>query len=217
MQPVRLPLATVAQNLAACTACELRRTCNAPVMGRGPETAKIVIVGEAPGTEEDGAGRPFVGGAGRILSDLLRRAELPEDKVYITNAVACWPPAKVGEKGRNGKPSQATVRLCNAHLTAQLMSIAPRVIVALGAYAAASLLQQSPGTLKLGHVLSIPLSISDPWTFTPQPAAKVEGAALLIGYHPSYLERLGYWTHPDEPAPAATIATLIAAKKRAGL
>lgn len=217
MQPVRLPLATVAQNLAACTACELRSTAKAPVMGRGPATAKIVIVGEAPGTEEDGAGRPFVGAAGRLLSDLLRRAELPEDKVYITNAVACWPPARGAERGRNGKPSPASVRLCNAHLTAQLMAIAPRVIVALGAYAAASLLQQSPGSLKLGHVLSIPLSIADPWTFTPQPAAKVEGAALLIGYHPSYLERLGYWTHPDEPAPAATIATLIAAKKRAGL
>jgi uracil-DNA glycosylase family 4 len=215
--PVRLPLATVAQNLAACTACELRKTAKAPVMGRGPENAKIVIVGEAPGTEEDAAGRPFVGAAGRLLSDLLLRAELPEDKVFITNAVACWPPAKPGEQGRNGKPSPSSVRTCNAHLTAQLMAIGPRVIVALGTYAAASLLQTSPGKMKLGHVLSIPLSIADPWTFTPRPEATVEGAELLIGYHPSYLERLGYWAHPDEPAPAATIATLIAARKRAGL
>lgn len=213
----RLPLATVAANLAACQLCELRRTCNAPVMGRGPETARVVIVGEAPGTEEDGAGRPFVGSAGRILSDLLRRAELPEDKVFITNAVACWPPARAGEKGRNGKPSPASVRTCNQHLTAQLMSIKPAVVVALGAYAFASLTQDSPGRVKLGQVLSIPLSISDPWTFTPQPAALVEGAALLVGYHPSYLERLGYWTHLDEPAPSSTIATLVAARKRAGL
>ena len=61
------------------------------------------------------------------------------------------------------------------------MSIKPAVVVALGAYAFASLTQDSPGRVKLGQVLSIPLSISDPWTFTPQPAALVEGAALLVG------------------------------------
>ena len=71
--------------------------------------------------------------------------------------------------------------------------------------------------MKLGHLLSVPLAISDPMSFTPSPAATVEGAALLVGYHPSYLERLGYWAHPDTPAALSTVATLIAARKRAGL
>lgn len=216
MDQLRPTLIAAAAALAACTACSLRQTAKAPVMGRGSPTARIVIVGEAPGTEEDAAGSPFVGAAGRILSDMLERAGIPEQQVFITNAVACWPPGQPGDRSRNGKPSLPTVRTCNAHLTAQLMAIAPRVIVALGAFAAGSLMQVSPYSLKMGQEISVPSSLPDPFSFTPRSAMTVEGAALLIGYHPAYLGRLNYWGDPDGAAARSTVATLIAARKMAG-
>jgi len=216
MDQPRPTLVDAAAALAACTACSLRSTAKAPVMGRGSPTARIVLVGEAPGTEENAAGRPFVGAAGRLLTDLLERAGLPEQRVYITNAVACWPPGQPGDRSRNGKPSLATVRTCHTHLTEQLIAIAPRVIVALGAYAAGSLMCVSPHALKMGEELSVPLSLPRPFEFTPKPAMTVEGAALLIAYHPAYLDRLNYWGDKDSPAALSTLATLIAARKMAG-
>lgn len=186
-------------------------------MGRGSSYAKIVIVGEAPGTEEDAASKPFVGGAGKILSDLLRRAELHEDEVYITNAVACWPPGPAGGRSRNGKPPASSILTCNQrNLTPQLLAIGPRVIVALGAYAAASLMQKTPSSVTMSQVLSVPTSLPRPYDFRPTPAATVEGAALLIGYHPAYLDRMNYWGDREGAAAASTLATLIAARKLAG-
>lgn len=208
-------IAAADRALASCTACDLRRTAKAPVQGRGNPYAKIVLVGEAPGTQEDAEGKPFVGAAGKILSDLIRRAELLESDLYITNAVACWPPAAPGSSSRNGKPSLPQVRTCNTHLTAQLMAIGPRVIVALGAYAVGSLLQQSPHAIKMGHVLSVPCSLPKPFEFNPRPAATVEGAALLIAYHPAYLDRMNYWGDRDGAAALSTVATLAAARKMA--
>lgn len=235
-------------DLSTCTACQLRATTRAPVFGRGSPTARIVIVGEAPGTEEDKAGSPFVGAAGRILSDLLVRAELVEADLWITNAVACWPPPAPGSSSRNGKPTIDSVRNCNhLHLLRQLDAIGPRVVVALGAYATGSLLQVSPASVKVADTISVPLDASNPWAIPASPAGfldpnnpalRVSGSIddagalrrhlpvvaggrtaglvpLLVGYHPAYLDRLGYWQDKDSRAAQVTVATLIGARRLA--
>jgi uracil-DNA glycosylase len=209
----RPSLITVASNLAACTACSLRAGCRAPVMGQGRAGARIVIVGEAPGTEEDAKGAPFVGAAGRILDDMLARAMLARADVFITNAVACWPPPAPGAASRNGKPGPVSVRTCNAHLTQQLLAVGPRVVVALGAIAAASLLQRPPSTVKVGDLLSVPTSVADPWKHPVRPCATIEGAAMLVAYHPAYLDRVGYWQDRHSGPAYSAVATLVAARE----
>lgn len=194
-------------------------------MGRGSSSARIVLVGEAPGTEEDKAGRPFVGAAGRILSDLLVRAELVEDDLWITNAVACWPPPPPGGASRNGKPPVPCLEACrDLHLVRQLEAVRPRVVVALGAYAAGSLLHVSPHKVRMVDTISVPLD-GNPWTTEAVPAVMLSEiydsrqfggtVPLLVAYHPAFLDRLGYWQDKDGAAAQATVATLIAARRLA--
>ena len=198
-------------------------------MGRGNPRAHIVIVGEAPGTEEDAAGRPFIGDAGKVLSDLLARAELPEAEVYITNAVACWPAPTPGSRSKNGKPPGACVAACHdLHLTQHLAAIGPRVVVALGAYATASLDRVSPAMITMGPVLSVPTSSLAPFAVEVQPHTLLDpereyspnddvpgGVPVLVGYHPAYLARLNYWGDRNSVAALSTLAMLFEAKRLA--
>jgi uracil-DNA glycosylase family 4 len=109
-------------NCRRCRLCEGRTRI---VNGIGPTDAKIVFVGEAPGRDEDLAGEPFVGRAGRILDDALNDAGVSRDSVYITNLVRCRPP-------RNRRPKQDELAACAEHLRRELEIMSPVVVCAMG-------------------------------------------------------------------------------------
>jgi len=124
-----------------CRACALWQDATQTVFGEGPPDAGILLVGEQPGDREDVEGRPFVGPAGRVLDDALARAGVDRERVYLTNAVKHfkWRPGG-GKRRIHDKPSWTEVSACLPWLRAELELVAPRVVVALGATAAQTLL-----------------------------------------------------------------------------
>lgn len=158
---------TVLQEAAgACTQCGLHAERGTVVFGEGSPTAEVVVVGEAPGQEEDRTGRPFVGRAGRLLDLMLASAGFPRPEVYICNVLKCRPP-----NNRNPLPDEVTP-CTTSFLHGQLEAIAPRVLLAVGKFAAQALLdsQESIGRLR-GTV----------HTYRDTP--------LVVTYHPAYLLR----------------------------
>ncbi len=111
-----------------CRSCSLAHERNNVVLGHGNHQAKLVLIGEAPGAEEDRQGKPFIGAAGQLLSKILAAAEIPREEVYICNVGKCRPPG-------NRLPNPAEVAACRPYLEAQLRIIAPKIIVLLGALA----------------------------------------------------------------------------------
>jgi DNA polymerase len=103
------------------------------VFGEGDSHGKLVFVGEGPGYEEDQQGKPFVGAAGQLLTKIIQAIELTREQVYICNIVKCRPPG-------NRNPREDEIQACGEFLTAQIRILAPRVIVALGKFAASTLL-----------------------------------------------------------------------------
>lgn len=128
-----LELPVIAREAAACTKCALHATRRTVVFGDGSPTAEVVVVGEAPGQEEDRTGLPFVGPAGKLLDRLLLSAGFPRERVYICNVLKCRPP-----NNRNPQPDE--VACCSPYLRRQIESIRPRVLVAVGKFAAQTLL-----------------------------------------------------------------------------
>jgi DNA polymerase len=159
-------LQVLAERAGGCTLCRLHTTRSTVVFGEGSPTADVVVVGEAPGQEEDRTGRPFVGRAGRLLDLLLLSAGFPRADVYICNVLKCRPP-----DNRNPQPDEVT--LCTtSFLHGQLSAIAPRVLLAVGKFAAQALLesQESIGRMR-GRVHAY------------------RGTPLVVTYHPAYLLR----------------------------
>lgn len=135
------------------------------VFGEGNEKADIVFVGEAPGADEDEQGRPFVGRAGQLLTKLIKKMGYDREDVYIANILKCRPPG-------NRDPLPEEVERCFPYLAKQLMIIKPKVIVALGAHAAHTLLGvKTPITRLRGH-----------W-------GNFRGIAVMPTFHTSYLLR----------------------------
>ena len=126
-------LATVHSEILSCTKCELHRNRKNAVPGEGPVDAKIVFVGEGPGQNEDEQGRPFVGAAGKLLTELLDSIGLKRSDVFITNIVKCRPP-------NNRAPRKSEIEACNPYLMSQIRLIKPRIVCALGTPAIATLL-----------------------------------------------------------------------------
>jgi uracil-DNA glycosylase len=125
---------------AECKACDLWRTGTQTVFGEGSESAEVVFVGEQPGDQEDLAGRPFVGPAGRVLDDGLEAAGIDRSLAYVTNAVKHFKWTARGKRRIHQKPNAAELAACRMWLEAELAVIRPRVLVALGATAAQALL-----------------------------------------------------------------------------
>ncbi|MEX0907240.1 MAG: uracil-DNA glycosylase, partial [Gemmatimonadota bacterium] len=148
-----------------CTQCGLHEGRTSVVFGEGSPTADVVVVGEAPGQEEDRTGRPFVGRAGRLLDLLLMTAGFPRETVYICNVLKCRPPG-------NRNPLPGEVSSCAAFLRGQLEAVSPRVLLAVGKFAAQALLQtdESIGRLR-GTVHTY------------------RGTPLIVTYHPAFLLR----------------------------
>jgi DNA polymerase len=126
-----------------CEGCLLHADATQTVFGEGPPDAKLVLIGEQPGDEEDRAGKPFVGPAGRLLDEILRAAEIDREKVYLTNAVKHFSYVQRGKRRLHKKPRRIEVVSCRAWLESELLTIRPEAVVCLGATAAASLISPS--------------------------------------------------------------------------
>src|SRR5437764_2043950 len=126
-----------------CRGCDLYRNATQAVFGEGPLTAKVVMIGEQPGDEEDRQGHPFVGPAGKLLNRALADAAIDRSDVYISNAVKHFKFEERGKRRIHKKPGAREITACRPWLEAELSLIKPTVIVCLGATAAQSLLGPS--------------------------------------------------------------------------
>jgi DNA polymerase len=165
----------LAEAVAACTACGLQRTRAQTVFGVGHPQAHWVIVGEAPGAEEDQQGEPFVGQAGRLLDQMLtsigrsRAAPDPAAAVYIANVLKCRPPG-------NRNPAPDEVACCEPFLFRQLALLQPRLLLVMGRFAAQSLLgTDAPIAALRGKVHRLEVG--------------GRGVPVVVTYHPAYLLR----------------------------
>jgi uracil-DNA glycosylase family protein len=142
--PARVPdsddLNQLRRAAARCTACPLYRNATQVVFGEGPADARLVLVGEQPGDQEDLAGHPFVGPAGKLLDRALAEAGIDRKKVYVTNAVKHfkWEPA--GKRRLHKKPSAREIAACRPWLAAELKAVPVEVVICLGSTAAQSVL-----------------------------------------------------------------------------
>jgi uracil-DNA glycosylase len=164
-----------------CEACDLYREATQTVFGEGAAGTPLMLVGEAPGDQEDKQGRPFVGPAGQLFERAMGEAGIDRGTVYLTNAVKHFKFIRAGKRRLHQKPDTSEIKACRQWLLKELDIVQPRVLVALGATAAHSILGRS-------------VTISrERGRFRPYPP----DAQLYVTVHPSYLLRL-----PDEEAKA---------------
>ena len=173
--PIMETLEAIRGELGECLRCDLGRSRTNLVFGVGNPHARIVFVGEAPGRDEDLKGEPFVGEAGQILTRLITRMGFTRDVVYICNVLKCRPP-------NNRDPHTEEIEKCGPFMLRQVKAIGPEVIVALGAFAAHTLLQTTVPISKLRGKFH-----------------DYHGIPLMPTYHPSFLLRNRgnnkvYWT-----------------------
>jgi uracil-DNA glycosylase family protein len=141
--PVGVGLAGLREAAANCRACELWEPATQTVFGEGPETARIVLVGEQPGDQEDRKGEPFVGPAGRLLDRALADAGIDRREAYVTNAVKHFRFKAVGKRRIHEAPGSEHMRACRPWLEAEFAVLKPEVVVCLGATAAKTLISPS--------------------------------------------------------------------------
>ena len=162
-------LAALEAMLAGFEGCALKRTAKSLCFKRGRDDARIMLIGEAPGRDEDLSGKPFVGRAGQLLDRMLNAIGLAEEHVYITNTVYWRPPG-------NRTPTPEEIEACAPFLARQIELLKPQVLVLLGGAAAKSILGVSEGIMRLrGKWLSYPSAAGD--------------IATLATLHPAYLLR----------------------------
>jgi uracil-DNA glycosylase family 4 len=152
-----------------CTLCPLHETAKTIcVMGNGSITSRIMIIGEAPGANEDEQGEPFVGTAGKILNEALAKAGLPREEVYVTNVVKCRPP-------KNRRPTVDEIRACSKYLIREYKTINPTHVLLLGNTALHTITNRRSGiSMNRGHISPHDSSMVDCVTFaTYHPAATV--------------------------------------------
>jgi DNA polymerase len=154
------------QLVSGCTQCSLHKTRTQTVFGVGDENADWMLIGEAPGAEEDRLGDPFVGQAGKLLDNMLAALELDRArKVYIANVLKCRPPGN-----RNPEPEE--VAKCSPHLLKQIEFVKPKLILAMGRFAAQTLLASDASIASLRGKVH-----------------RYAGVPLIVTYHPAYLLR----------------------------
>jgi DNA polymerase len=169
--------------VSSCTACGLRAGCTQTVFGVGDENADWLLVGEAPGAEEDKLGEPFVGQAGKLLDSMLAAIGLARGKnVYIANVLKCRPPG-------NRNPEPGEVATCSPYLQRQIELVRPKLILAMGRFAVQTLLNTEATIASLRGTVH-----------------QVHGVPLIVTYHPAYLLR-------NLPDKAKAWADLVFARK----
>lgn len=164
--PTGEELLRLREEVIRCTKCrELVKNRHSVVFGSGNPEAKLVFVGEAPGAEEDRQGLPFVGAAGQLLTKMIASIGLSREEVFIANVLKCRPPG-------NRSPQPQEIENCEPYLALQLALIRPRIICALGAFAARTLLKTHlPISSLRGKIMSY------------------EGIPVVCTFHPAYLLR----------------------------
>jgi DNA polymerase len=145
---------------ASCQACDLWREATQTVFGEGAERAKLMLIGEQPGDQEDIQGHPFVGPAGQLLDRALEQAGIDRGRVYVTNAVKHFRWVRRGKRRLHEKPNAQQVRACRPWLEAEVETVKPQLLVLLGATAAQSVMGPDFRVSKQrGQVLPSPLGI----------------------------------------------------------
>jgi DNA polymerase len=167
-QPVR----DQPSSLDTCRRCDLWRNATQAVGGSGPSDARIMLIGEQPGDQEDLSGQPFVGPAGQLLETAITRAGLSREQVYLTNAVKHFKWEPRGKRRLHKTPGQREIEACSYWLEQELRAVRPAVIVALGATALTALLR---GKVSLRDHLDAPFRMEDGWG--------------IATYHPSFALR----------------------------
>ena len=163
---LRMDWSQLKAKVAGCTDCKLRAGCTQTVFGVGDEKAEWMLVGEAPGSEEDRLGEPFVGQAGKLLDNMLAAIALSRGRnVYIANVLKCRPPG-------NRNPEPGEVEKCAPHLLRQIGLVKPALIVAMGRFAAQTLLGTDATIASLRGKVH-----------------RYAGVPLVVTYHPAYLLR----------------------------
>jgi probable DNA metabolism protein len=175
--------------IEGCRRCPLFEHATQPVFGEGPERAEVMFVGEQPGDQEDLAGRPFVGPAGKIFDEAIEEVGIDRKKLYVTNAVKHFKFVPRGKRRIHQKPDTGEISACRYWLDMERSLVKPRIVVALGATAAQSL---------LGKAVSIS-------RMRGEPIALQNGSTLIVTNHPSYLLRI-----PDPEAKAQERAKFLA-------
>ena len=175
-------LAGIDKAIHACRRCPIGLLDNRAVMGEGPKKADLMIVGEQPGDQEDLAGHPFVGPAGRVLDAALEEARIDRDDVFVTNAVKHFKHEPRGKRRLHKTPNTSEVSACRWWLDAERRLVRPKVIVAMGGTAALGVLSRKVAVTK-ERGQGIDLS---------------DGTKALVTVHPSFLLRI-----PDAVAKAA--------------
>jgi uracil-DNA glycosylase family protein len=181
-------LKTVAKEAASCTLCPLYRNATQTVFGEGAARASIMLVGEQPGDQEDLAGHPFVGPAGKVLDRAMAEAGLDRRKVYLTNAVKHFKNEPRGKKRLHKRPNRYEVEVCRVWLRQEISLVRPQLILALGVTAAVALAGR-PVVLsrERGRVIEL-----------------ADGQRGMVTTHPSSILRM-----PDQKARHAAFAALV--------
>jgi DNA polymerase len=181
-------LADIAAAIQVCRRCDLWRKATQGVPGEGPAEAKLMLVGEQPGDQEDMAGHPFVGPAGRMLDKALAEAGAARDETYVTNAVKHFKHELRGKRRLHQRPDAGEVVACKWWLDNERRLVKPKVVVALGATAARAVIGKPVAVMK---TRGRPLDLGG-------------GAKALVTVHPSLLLRI-----PDRAAKAQAFADFV--------
>jgi DNA polymerase len=181
-------LKTVAKEAASCTLCPLYRNATQTVFGEGAARASIMLVGEQPGDQEDLAGHPFVGPAGKVLDRAMAEAGVDRKKVWLTNAVKHFKNEPRGKKRMHKRPNRYEVEVCRVWLRQEISLVKPQLILALGVTAAVALAGR-PVVLsrERGRVIEF-----------------ADGLRGMVTTHPSSILRM-----PDQKARHAAFAALV--------
>ena len=186
--PPNAALPVLRESIRRCSACELCSRATGAVFGEGTQPARIMLVGEQPGDEEDRAGHPFVGPAGQVLDGAMRDAGLDRASVYVTNAVKAFRFEECGKRRIHQTPGASHIAACRPWLEAEVAAIRPELIVCLGATAAQSVLGR---TVRIHAERGWP--VQNRW-----------GALVFVTYHPSAVLRA-----PDESTKAEFARALV--------
>ncbi len=192
--PVPHSLPGLARALEGCRRCTLYAHATLPVPGEGPRKAALMLVGEQPGNEEDLAGQPFVGPAGKLLDRALGEAGINRNTVFVTNAVKHFKFEARGKRRLHQRPKAAEIVLCRWWLELERKLVAPRLIVAMGATAARSVFGRPVTISKLRGEISA-----------------ADGTHRMATIHPSFLLRM-----PDPAIRKAEYAGFVSDLARAG-
>ena len=188
VKPSASKLAKVAREAKRCTRCPLYRNATQTVFGEGPVGARLMLVGEQPGDQEDLAGRPFVGPAGKMLDRALADAGIDREEVYVTNVVKHFKNEPRGKRRLHKKPNRYEVEVCKVWLDQEIALVRPQLVLAMGVTAASALAGKAVTLSKLRGTVT---TLSG-------------GQQGMVTIHPSSILRA-----PDEAGRRAAYAGLV--------